>query len=389
MFSCSAALATYEKALTLSDKTETVQESERFYNHLIAKAKKREALGWKIALGFVVLLVATSSLAKLVPSLIGDSATPSAPTSPTATPTETWQDVSQSRTPAGDASRQLPQNVVGTVQPFQLGDEGSRGGTFRLKKSDGRVVSCGWSDREFQVVGGHPGDVEQLYGKRVEFKYRGTLNGDCHLVLASILSDSAITASQAAASKVTRRDSPPVRPSETPLSDRLHATADGRSTATNEISCQDQKIASVADGGATVATTDGGSYSVTGSDHGVMRYEASQWSTGDAVVVCRSGSSASISNPAHHTKVQADYTGATTSSELNCRNRTIASVADGGATVATTDGGSYSVTGSDHGVMRYEASQWSTGDAVVVCRSGSSASISNPAHYTKVQATVI
>jgi hypothetical protein len=67
-------------------------------------------------------------------------------------------------------------------------------------------------------------------------------------------------------------------------------------------------------------------------------------------------------------------------------------VSDGGATIETTDGTSYAV--SPAGIMRYAAAQWSTGDSVTVCRSKLSdgtipASIANPRHFDKVQATVV
>jgi hypothetical protein len=143
-------------------------------------------------------------------------------------------------------------------------------------------------------------------------------------------------------------------------------------------------IASVSDGGSTVVTTDGGSYTV--SDHGLMRYEAAQWSTGDRVRVCRAGAAASISNAANSAKVQADYQGTGSAVGLHCHNATIANVTDNGAGVETADGGAYTI--SDHGLMRYEAAQWSTGDSVIVCRAGAAASISNAANSAKVQAMV-
>jgi len=157
--------------------------------------------------------------------------------------------------------------------------------------------------------------------------------------------------------------------------------------------CTGVQITRVTENGALVDTTDGSSYEISAA--GVMRYSAAQWSTGDAVQVCRTrlpdGSvAASIANPGHYDKLQAIAAGHTRATSVSCRDTTIASVSSGGDVVATSDGRSYIV--SPAGVMRYSVQQWSTSDRVTLCEALASdgsvaASITNPQHYDKVQAT--
>ena len=165
------------------------------------------------------------------------------------------------------------------------------------------------------------------------------------------------------------------------------------SNAVAPVSCSDAKIVRMADDGATIDTSDGLSLAVASA--GTMQFEAAQWSTGDAVQVCRSRLSsgnvpAAIENPSHYRKVQATVVGESHASTIQCRGTSISSVSNGGASVTTSGGRSYSI--SSAGTMQFEARQWSTGDAVQVCEAiapdGSiAASIENPAHYQKVQAS--
>jgi DnaJ domain len=156
-----------------------------------------------------------------------------------------------------------------------------------------------------------------------------------------------------------------------------------RSSGSASVRCGQATIVRVADEGAVVEVSDGGSYRV---DQRLMKVEASGWSTGDQVTVCRSGNAASIENPAHYAKVQAEYGGRSSSTLVHCGRWVINRVADDGATIDVSDGGSYRV---EERLMKVESSGWSTGDKVSVCRSGNAASIENPAHYAKVQATRI
>ncbi|HEY6326592.1 MAG TPA: J domain-containing protein [Candidatus Cybelea sp.] len=72
------------------------------------------------------------------------------------------------------------------------------------------------------------------------------------------------------------------------------------------------------------------------------------------------------------------------SNAAGCNERTITQVSDEGATVTLSDGSSYAVSTS---YMRIQASGWSTGDSVVLCRSGTAASIANQNRYNeKIQA---
>lgn len=76
---------------------------------------------------------------------------------------------------------------------------------------------------------------------------------------------------------------------------------------------------------------------------------------------------------------------ATSAALVECADLTISDILDYGATVGTSDGRSYTV--ADQGLMRIYVRNWSTGDSVTVCRSGTSATIANAAQSTKVQAT--
>jgi hypothetical protein len=165
------------------------------------------------------------------------------------------------------------------------------------------------------------------------------------------------------------------------------------SSAISPVSCSDVKIVRMADDGATIDTSDGHSLAVASA--GTMTFEAAQWSTGDAVQVCRSSLgggtvAASIENPSHYQKVQATVVGESHASAIQCRPASISSVSDGGASVVTSGGRSYSI--SSAGTMRFEAQQWTSGEQVQVCEAAApdgseAASIENPAHYQKVQAT--
>lgn len=169
--------------------------------------------------------------------------------------------------------------------------------------------------------------------------------------------------------------------------------ADGFRTAS--LHCSATKIADVRDGGATVQTADGYIFNV--SIAGVMRYEAGQWSTGDAVDVCISNlrdgaAAASIQSPAHFAKVQASIAAMVTPHLVHCRPSTVATVSNSGSTIKLSSGSTYDV--STTGVMRFEAQQWSTGDSVTVCEISSApgqvaASISNAGHFAKIQALKI
>jgi hypothetical protein len=75
---------------------------------------------------------------------------------------------------------------------------------------------------------------------------------------------------------------------------------------------------------------------------------------------------------------------ATSAAQVECADLTISDVTDYGAIVSTSDGRSYTV--ADQGLMRIYVRNWSRGDNVTVCRSGTSASIANAAQSTKVQA---
>ena len=148
------------------------------------------------------------------------------------------------------------------------------------------------------------------------------------------------------------------------------------------LSCSDRTITQVSDEGATVTLSDGNSYAVSTS---YMRFEASDWSTGDRVLLCRLGTAASITNSDHlDQKVQVAYQGANVAQAVTtCSNRTITQVSDEGATVTLSDGNLYAVSTS---YMRFEAGDWSTGDRALLCRSGTAASITNSDHLDqKVQ----
>ncbi|MGB8203490.1 MAG: hypothetical protein WCE83_02320 [Candidatus Baltobacteraceae bacterium] len=163
--------------------------------------------------------------------------------------------------------------------------------------------------------------------------------------------------------------------------------------ATSRVDCADVKVVRMYNDGGTIDTSDGLTMAV--SSAGIMRIQAGQWSTGDAVNVCSStlangNVAASIENQSHYQKVQATVVGQTRSSDVQCRSASISSVGDGGTSVRSSDGRSYSV--SSAGIMRIQAQQWTTGERVQICealaRDGSTAaSIENPAHFQKVQAS--
>jgi curved DNA-binding protein CbpA len=165
------------------------------------------------------------------------------------------------------------------------------------------------------------------------------------------------------------------------LNQKVQAAYQG-ANAVQAISCSDRAITQVSDEGSTVTLSDGNSYIVSTS---FMKYEASDWSTGDRVVLCRSGNAAAITNSDHlNQKVQAAYQGANAVQAVSCSNRRITQVLHEGATVSLNDGNSYAVATS---FMRYEASDWSTGDRVILCRSGNAAAITNSDHLEqKIQA---
>jgi hypothetical protein len=67
-----------------------------------------------------------------------------------------------------------------------------------------------------------------------------------------------------------------------------------------------------------------------------------------------------------------------------CANRTVNEIADNGATLIASDGQFYHI--SSQGMMRFDVAHWTAGDAIVVCRTGDSASISNAARGDTAQA---
>jgi hypothetical protein len=77
---------------------------------------------------------------------------------------------------------------------------------------------------------------------------------------------------------------------------------------------------------------------------------------------------------------RAGYQGAHVSQALRCSGQTITQVSDEGVTVTLSDRNSYAVSIY---MMRAEASGWSTGDSLVLCRSGAAASITIKAIATK------
>ena len=161
----------------------------------------------------------------------------------------------------------------------------------------------------------------------------------------------------------------------------------------SQVTCDKLRLVRVADSGSTLEATDGSRYQV--SQSGLMRYAAARWSTGDPVRVCRARAAdgavaASVENATYYDKVQAALTFQGKSAGIRCWETRIASVRDSGSRVATADGASYVV--SESGLMQYAAQAWSTGELVTVCESRAAdgsvpASISNTAHYDKVQAT--
>ena len=74
-----------------------------------------------------------------------------------------------------------------------------------------------------------------------------------------------------------------------------------------------------------------------------------------------------------------------------CSQTYVASVENNGSTVKLISGSVYQI--SPNGVMRFSAARWSTSDPVTVClfsqSSGTYASIENPTHYDKLQASLI
>jgi hypothetical protein len=163
-------------------------------------------------------------------------------------------------------------------------------------------------------------------------------------------------------------------------------------SSSSRVACDNVRIVQMYDGGGSIDTSDGLTMNV--STAGVMRIEAGQWSTGDAVQVCKStladGSiAASIQNSSHYEKIQATVVGQSHAVAVQCRSASISSVGDGGASVTSSDGRSYTV--STAGVMRIESQQWTSGEQVQICEAKApdgtiAASIENPAHYEKVQA---
>ncbi len=173
---------------------------------------------------------------------------------------------------------------------------------------------------------------------------------------------------------------------------KVQATLESHDHATS-IFCDDAQLTRMSDDGARIDASDG--YSFVVSEAGTMRFLASQWSTSDHVVVCMatlpgSVAAASIANPVHYAKVQATVSQRTASSPISCVTTTLSNVSNEGTSVVTGNGRSYTVV--DIGTMRFLVQQWSTGDSVTICESRISdgsiaASIADPAHYSKVQAS--
>lgn len=162
-------------------------------------------------------------------------------------------------------------------------------------------------------------------------------------------------------------------------------------TGKQSVSCAPQTVRSMGDDGASLQTADGATYEV--SENGIMRIQASQWSTGDAVTVCtahmRDGAvAAGLTNPRHYSTVQALRTGIARASSVTCREATIVDVGSEGESVALSDNRLYRI--SDAGIMRIQVQQWTTGEVVRICSStnrlGTAASLENRARYSKVQA---
>jgi hypothetical protein len=158
------------------------------------------------------------------------------------------------------------------------------------------------------------------------------------------------------------------------------------------VSCSDQELGSMGEDGQVLKTTDGATYAV--SANGIMRIHASEWSTGDSLLVCTArvhdGEIAGgLTNPRHYATVQATRLGVAAPSTVSCKTSRVVAVEKGGQTLELSGHVTYQI--SSAGIMRIHVANWTTGEAVQVCissaKSGADASIENAAHYAKVQAT--
>lgn len=156
-------------------------------------------------------------------------------------------------------------------------------------------------------------------------------------------------------------------------------------------SCSKTDLKFMDDDGQVLETTDGAKYSV--SANGLMRTEASGWSTGDHLSVCTARMydgdvAAGLENPSHYATVQASRSRLAARSTVSCKMSRVVTVKSDGQTLELSGHKTYQI--SDAGLMRTEVASWTTGENVQVCSSGVSsgvvASIENPEHYAKVQA---
>jgi hypothetical protein len=163
-------------------------------------------------------------------------------------------------------------------------------------------------------------------------------------------------------------------------------------TVRQPVSCSSQNLRLMDNDGEILETADGAIYTV--SANGLMRTQASAWSTGDHLSVCTARMhdgdiAAGLENPSHYAIVQASRSGVAARSTVSCKMSRIVAVENDGEIVELAGHKTYQI--SSAGLMRVQAASWTTGENVQVCSSGVgsgvAASIENPGRYAKVQAT--
>jgi hypothetical protein len=153
---------------------------------------------------------------------------------------------------------------------------------------------------------------------------------------------------------VRTRDShgaPPAAPSRSTTIATQRAPVNG---------CESLQIASVSGDGSEVVISNGNRYAIADD---LMKVTASNWATGDSVVICSTADATSLK--VGYSNAEASAAGSTPVEAGSCSRLYIGYSAPDGSDVGTTDGSIFQVVEND--LLRVTASNWTTGQPATVC----------------------
>ena len=170
----------------------------------------------------------------------------------------------------------------------------------------------------------------------------------------------------------------------------VQATLAGRDRSVEMAGCRPLYIAYTAGDGSEIGTTDGSVFQVT--ENMLSRARAADWATGESVNACAASTSdvtyVAISQAYGNVETTRVKTGTGEAPQPSCNQRTVERGPSEDQSIRLNDG-AYRI--DDNMLMQARARDWTTGDAVTVCRYSISgltyASISRG--YGRVQTTKI